>query len=220
MIREVEMLAQSIAELKEFYVDSLGLALITENSTSFSVKVGESSLSFTESGQSAQPFYHFAFNIPENQIGEAVRWITPKAAIIPDQGKQVVYFKAWNAESIYFHDPAGNLVELIARHHLNNSTDQLFSQASLLCVSEIGLPVPDVDNALLELSHAGILPWQDYNSSFAAAGDEQGLLIVVKEGRVWFMSDQEAFPHTLTVQTDVCEVTLDPWNGMKVSAKR
>ncbi|NQX48596.1 hypothetical protein HQN87_25010 [Paenibacillus tritici] len=132
MIREVEMLAQSIAELKEFYVDSLGLTLITENSTSFSVKVGESSLSFTESGQSAQPFYHFAFNIPENQIGEAVRWITPKAAIIPDQDKQVVYFEAWN----------------------------------------------------------------------------------------WFMSDQEAYPHTLTVQTDVCEVTLDPWNEMKVSAKR
>ncbi|MEK4351525.1 glyoxalase/bleomycin resistance/dioxygenase family protein [Paenibacillus sp. FSL R5-0475] len=217
MIREVEMLAHSIKELKEFYVDSLGLTLIKENQTSFSVKVGESSLSFKESEQSVKPMYHFAFNIPENKMDEAVRWITPKVPIILDQDKQVVHFKDWNALSIYFCDPAGNLVELIARHNLNNSTDQLFSQASLLCVSEIGLPVPNVENAVLKLSHARIFPWREYHSKFAAVGDEQGLLIVVKEGRVWFMSDKESYPYKLTIKTDVCEVTLDDSNGMNVT---
>ncbi|MEK3760553.1 hypothetical protein MKZ07_19210 [Paenibacillus sp. FSL P4-0338] len=56
----------------------------------------------------------------------------------------------------------------------------------------------------------GLVPWQDYNSQFAALGDEHGLIIAVRQGRIWFMSDQEkAYPHPLMIRTDVCEITLD-----------
>ena len=215
MIREIEMQTNSLKEMKDFYENTLGLVEVQEHPTSFSVQAGDSRLTFKESNLSRQPKYHFAFNIPENQINEALRWITPKVQIIPSQGQEIVHFEDWNADSIYFYDPAGNIVELIARHNLNNSATEAFSQASLLCVSEIGLPVPDVEEALLKLSRVGIVPWEDYDSQFAAAGDEHGLIIAVKQGRVWFMSDQEeAYPHPLTIRTDVCEITLDDIEGI------
>ncbi|WP_405104490.1 VOC family protein [Paenibacillus sp. FSL K6-1217] len=217
MIREVEMQTHSLKETKDFYENTLGLAVVQKLAASFSVQAGASTLTFTESDPGRQPKYHFAFNIPENQIDEALLWITPKVQIIPSQGQEIVHFESWNADSIYFYDPAGNIVELIARHNLNNSTNELFSSASLLCVSEIGLPVGDVEEALLKLSRVGIVPWQDYHSQFAAAGDEQGLIIAVRQGRVWFMSDQEeAYPHPLMIRTDVCEITLDDLVGMQV----
>ncbi|MEK3791113.1 VOC family protein [Paenibacillus sp. FSL R7-0204] len=221
MIREVEMQTHSLKEMKDFYEDTLGLAVVQEDLASFSVQAWASTLTFTESDPGSQPKYHFAFNIPENQIDEALRWITPRVRIIPSQGQEIVQFESWNADSIYFYDPAGNIVELIARHNLNNSSNEAFSPASLLCVSEIGLPVSDVEEALLKLSRVGIVPWQDYSSQFAAAGDEHGLIIAVKQGRVWFMSDQEeAYPHPLTIRTDVCEVTLDASAGMKIRGFR
>lgn len=221
MIKVVEMQTPALEEMRDFYVNTLGLTLVQEQSTSFSVQVGESSLTFKKSNPNGQPKYHFAFNIPENQIDEALRWITPKVQIILSQGQEIVYFESWNADSIYFYDPAGNIVELIARHNLNNSANEAFSPASLLCVSEIGLPVPDVEEALLKLSRVGIIPWQDSNSQFAAVGDERGLIIAVKQGRVWFMSDQEeAYPHPLTIKMAVCEITLDDTEGMQVKELR
>ncbi|NQX48592.1 glyoxalase/bleomycin resistance/dioxygenase family protein [Paenibacillus tritici] len=221
MIKAVEMQTPALEEMKNFYVNTLGLTLVQEQSTSFSVQVGVSSLTFKKSDPNGQPKYHFAFNIPENKIDEALRWITPKVQIILSQGHEIVHFESWNADSIYFYDPAGNIVELIARHNLDNSANEAFSPASLLCVSEIGLPVPDVEEALLKLSRVGIVPWQDSSSQFAAAGDECGLIIAVKQGRIWFMSDQEeAYPHPLTIKTDVCEITLDYTEGMQVKELR
>lgn len=216
MIKEVEMLTHSIFELKGFYIGSLGLSVLNDDLSSFSVKVGESILTFIESQPNIKPMYHFAFNIPENKIDEAVRWLTPKVPLILDKGKQIVNFKDWNAHSIYFNDPAGNLVELIARHKLNNSINELFSHASLLCVSEIGLPVLNVEDAIANLSHVGMSPWQEYSHNFAAIGDEQGLLIVVSKGRVWFMSEKESYPYNLTVKLDECNITLDDSIGLVI----
>lgn len=221
MIREVEMQTNCLKEMKDFYEMILGQRVVQEQSESFSVQTGDSRLTFKESDPGSQPKYHFAFNIPENQIDEALRWIIPKVSVIPNEGQEVVHFESWNADSIYFYDPAGNLVELIARHNLNNSAHEAFSPGSLLCISEIGLPVADVEETLLQLSRVGLDPWQDYSSQFAAVGDEHGLIIAVKQGRVWFMSDQEeAYPHPLTIRTDVCEITLDDIEGLKVRGLR
>ncbi|ETT49779.1 hypothetical protein C162_12873 [Paenibacillus sp. FSL R7-269] len=76
MIREVEMQTHSLKEMKDFYENTLGLAVVQKLSASFSVQAGASTLTFTESDPGRQPKYHFAFNIPENQIDEALLWIT------------------------------------------------------------------------------------------------------------------------------------------------
>jgi catechol-2,3-dioxygenase len=77
-------------------------------------------------------------NIPENKIEEAQDWLlqhnckllkaTPNEVI--DVEKNIVYFHTIHAHSVYFYDPAGNLVELIARHHLNNSSIKQFDVSS------------------------------------------------------------------------------------------
>lgn len=220
LILKIDMLTNSINEMKSFYSDSLGLSVMEETPTSFSVKAGESTLSFHECGKDVNPIYHFAFNIPENKMNEALKWITAKVPLIDYQGNQTVHFDDWNAHSVFFNDPAGNIVELIARHHLKNATDESFTVANLICVSEIGLPVTNVEEAMQKLIQAGISPWRDPSSSFASMGDENGLLITVVKGRVWFMSDQESYPYDLTVTTDHCTITLDGTQGLNVFHKQ
>ena len=57
----------------------------------------------------------------------------------------VVDYSHWNAHSIFFLDPAGNVVEYIARHDLKNSDTSSFGWPDILYTSEIGLIVDDVE---------------------------------------------------------------------------
>ena len=91
-----------------------------------------------------RPFYHFAFNIPENKIEKAYEWQKIKTDIIHpnpdfnwDSTKKIVHFSGWNANSIFFLDPAGNLLEYIARHDLKNANAAEFSAKDILYAGDI-----------------------------------------------------------------------------------
>jgi hypothetical protein len=76
---------------------------------------------------------------------------------------------------------------LIARHELNNASDAVFSVESLLCVSEIGLPVPNsLEFAGWAEESFGISSYRAGEASFVPLGDANGLLIAVALGREWF----------------------------------
>ena len=139
------------------------------------------------------PFYHFAFNIPENKIVKALEWQKARTPIlaIPERNRaegfppEVVDYRHWNAHSVFFLDPAGNVVEYIARHDLKNGDTNAFSWADILYVSEIGLVVDDVTAAADALKGmAAVTPYKGADSNFTAMGDEYGLLLVMKRGRV------------------------------------
>jgi catechol-2,3-dioxygenase len=133
--------------------------------------------------------YHFAFNIPPQQFAEAKAWIAQRVPPLTDHtGADEFYFEAWNAHALYFSDPAGNIVELIARHTLASQSHQPFTEQSLLSVSEIGLVTDNVrDTVHLLRTRLGISSYQGTgNDEFTAVGDEAGLFIVVKRGRIWF----------------------------------
>lgn len=76
---------------------------------------------------------------------------------------------------------------MIARHNLINASDVPFGPDSLLELSEVGLPVPDVRRAVEFLeSELGLTLYSgDREPPFAAVGDEHGLFIVVSEERPW-----------------------------------
>jgi catechol-2,3-dioxygenase len=96
----------------------------------------------------------------------------------------VVHFRHWDAHSIFFWDPAGNLVEHIARHTLGNAAEGPFTSADILCASEIGLIVDDVAAAAGTLRRAfGLGDYRGVSDRFNALGDENGLLLVMKRGR-------------------------------------
>jgi hypothetical protein len=94
-IREIILQTHLINELKEFYTITLELTLLKETETSFTVRAGSSELSFEKSQSDDKPFYHFAFNIPENQLQNAKRMdFSEKTELISLNGEDEFDFKA------------------------------------------------------------------------------------------------------------------------------
>jgi catechol-2,3-dioxygenase len=125
---------------------------------------------------------HFAVNVPPGRFDEAVDWARKRVKLLEDD----VPFEAWLARSAYFFDPAGNIVELIARERAPG--DELFLE-----ISEVGLPVAEVGAAVEWLQSELGLPFFSGNRrDFAAVGDDRGLFIVVPVGRPWLFTDVPA----------------------------
>ena len=188
--------AATMGAMRSFYGKTLDLRLLDERADRFTVEAGESSITFVSSPETVDgraPFYHFAFNIPENKIVKALEWQkarTPMLAI-PERNRadgfppEVVDYRHWNAHSVFFLDPAGNVVEYIARHDLKNGDTQPFGWSDILYVSEIGLIVDDVPAAANAIGGlTSLAPYRTGDENFMAMGDEYGLLLVMKRGRV------------------------------------
>ena len=205
IIKELSLYTNLIEELKEFYTQALELVLIKEDESSFAVSCRDSVLVFTITNDIKDPFYHFAFNIPENRFSHAKEWISRKTELIKLEGDDEFDFRSWNAHSLYFYDPSGNIVELIARHNLNNASDEEFSGKSILSVSEAGFPVEDVDKFFSEVNKEFKIPlFSGDRSAFCAAGDDSGLFIIVSKGRKWFpdCGVAEIFPLLITISSN------------------
>jgi len=185
-----------LSAMKAFYGKTLDLRLMDERADRFTVEAGETMITFVTSAETAggrAPFYHFAFNIPENKIVNALEWQKKRTPMlpIPERNRaagfppEVVDYRHWNAHSVFFLDPAGNVVEYIARHDLKNGDTNPFGWADILYVSEIGLVADDVTAAASELERmAAVAPYKGADGNFTALGDEYGLLLVMKRGRI------------------------------------
>jgi catechol-2,3-dioxygenase len=114
-IVELHLMTDVLAAQRAFYVETFALTLLTDDQESFAVQVGHTRLVFAQaSPATSAPWYHFAFNIPENLLAEAKRWLSQRTRLLPIDDSDEVYFEEWNAHACYFHDPAGNIVEFIA----------------------------------------------------------------------------------------------------------
>jgi hypothetical protein len=185
-----------LAEMRAFYGKTLDLGILEERHDRLTIGAGETRLTFVQSSENVDgrpPFYHFAFNIPENKIVQALEWQKARTPMlpIPERNRaagfppEVVDYSHWNAHSIFFLDPAGNVVEYIARHDLKNGDTSPFSWADILYASEIGLIADDVPAMAKKLADAaGVMPYRGASDQFTAMGDEYGLLLVMKRGRV------------------------------------
>jgi catechol-2,3-dioxygenase len=176
--------------LREFYADKLGFMLLEDDDDGFTLDAGASRLRF-ERDESAEFRYHFAFNIPPDQFLEAQVWLAQRVEFLRESSGECViqHGGKWNAEALYFADPAGNIVEFIARYALNHTTEIPFSAQSVLCLSEVGLVVANAQTMLHHLQGSVQHPFPPYDNgsdAFQAVGDEHGLLILAKEGRIWY----------------------------------
>ncbi len=200
---ELRLQTADVAQQKQFYVNKLGFALLDEAPDSITLCAGATRLIFEQAEQATQPFYHFAFNIPENQLASAKAWIAERGISLSQSHPDDWYSVSWNSHALYFYDPAGNIVEFIARHNLNNATAGAFTAQTIVSVSEIGLVVDDVAGMVRTLqSTLGLEIYQNMAENFAPLGDEHGLFIVVKRGRTWLASNKhsEVYPTTVTIQ--------------------
>jgi catechol-2,3-dioxygenase len=132
---------------------------------------------------------HWALNVPPNRFEEAVALTAERVELLEDD----VPFPDWRARAAYFYDPAGNIVELIARERAPG--ERLFLE-----VSEVGLPVDDVATAVDFLeSELGLPHFSGDRREFSALGDDRGLFIVVPVGRPWLLTDRPARDHPISV---------------------
>jgi catechol-2,3-dioxygenase len=135
---------------------------------------------------------HFAVNVPPQRFDEGVAWARERVELLHED----VPFTNWDARAAYFFDPAGNIVELIARERAPGS--ELFLE-----VSEVGLPVEDVGRAVEFLeSELGLPHFDGDRREFSAVGDDRGLFIVVSVGRPWLFTDRPATAAPLRVEIE------------------
>lgn len=198
-------------ELKRFYGEQIGFPEIPAISESdgFAFQAGHTRVNIIPGDRDAR--YHFAFNVYPDQLTHAIQWAQDRGLELlhsPEDKGILVDFPNWWAKSIYFFDPAGNIVEIIARGGvgpIGNTTK--FSAKSLIGVSEIGIVTGDVPAMREWIATAhGLQPFSRHENTdtFSAMGDDHGLLLIVNTGRNWFMGNFDAhhFPLAIEGETD------------------
>jgi catechol-2,3-dioxygenase len=181
---------------QSFYSDTLGLpSRITDNELRIQIGTDQThsgELIFVQSANFTGR-YHFAFTIPKNQFEAGVHWLEQRTTIASDaNGKTRFETGEWNADNVYFLDPQGNILELIARHDLDessleNASNKPFNPKSLLCISEIGLPTSNVLEMIAWFANTlEVGTYKSFDETFAPIGDAHGLVIAVPEDRIWF----------------------------------
>lgn len=194
--------AAPIAEMQDFYTKILGFQSLSASAEAFEVQVGDTRLAFhTTHLVGKKPFYHFAFNIPTNKVEEAAAWlvaqgITPlQIPVDTDEEPTVIAeFENWNARAVYFHDPAGNIVEFIARLDSKYMSLKPFTPQSVISVSEIGLACANAKTYAAELREKYDLTSFTKGTNtdvFWALGADNGLFVLSATSRNWFPTDTQ-----------------------------
>lgn len=212
-ILELELKAHHFERQVLFYSKTLGLSLIDRSKDRAVFQVGKTRLVWIKSDQFTP--YHFAINIPGNRINAALSWLKQRVEVLKNGKDEIQNFSAWNAEAVYFYDEDKNIVELIARRELGLIEEGNFRASSLLSISEIGVPVSDIEVGYEEIS--AVVDLKIYSGDFnhfCAVGDVNGLFICIdKAHKTWFptgdRAESSAFKITLKEQGQEFHLTFE-----------
>lgn len=202
MFKSVILYTNQLKILQRFYMNILELPLLEQTDKSFTVKVGTSTLTFQKIDVPA--FYHFAFNIPGNQFTLIKSWIKNKIPLNREGGRDEVYFENFDADSIYFEDPAGNVIELVGRRYRD-----LFgspSPESFLNISEVSITTYDMTRVGEKIQDIGIPLWRSTEINphgLNFLGRDDTFIVLVPPGRRWYFSEQisDIYPLEMTLTT-------------------
>ncbi|PSK89764.1 VOC family protein [Taibaiella chishuiensis] len=208
-IKTITLQSADIAATVVFYQDVLGIPVQEYENDRLSLQIGSTLVQFNAAA-TGRPVYHLAFDIPHNQLEAAYEWLRQKTEVLPvAPGTVFSEFERWNARSIYCYDNNGNILELICRLDLDNAADASFDAGALLHVSEVGIVCSDVPQYVQVLQQQYDLPVyakQPPADNFTVLGDEEGLFVLVSEGRHWF-------PTTIAAAAFPLEITFDQGDG-------
>ncbi len=183
-IAEARLASANPGALRQLYAEGLCLEQRDAPAGTLALGVGPSALVFEPGAPSPQ---HVAFRIPSGAYADAMAWLGARVDLLANtDGTHAFAFPDWNADAMYFRDPDGNVLELIAHHDFDDPYDPPFRPGHLLAIGEVGVPVDDVPGFLSDVEQRhGIRRWSGDGVGFAAAGDKHGSLIVVPRGRPW-----------------------------------
>lgn len=184
-IKALTLEAANLRPLYEFYAGDLAFPLVRRTADALALQVGSTSLTFRRADTAAS--YHFAFNVHPSRFERARAAFAAITPLIHGVDNQEIFdFRSWDARACYFYDPAGNIVEIIARREL--SAVAVPPDPALLSISEIGLVADDVPALAARITRelGAAVYRESLGETFAALGDAEGLLILAQRGRIWY----------------------------------
>ncbi|AEN06639.1 VOC family protein [Halolamina sp.] len=195
-LRHLTLSTADPAALRSFYAETLGLP-VSDTDDGFAVAVGASSMDFRQAEPGRTPTYHVAFTVPGGSVDAAAAWLGDRSPLLSDDGRTQFRYEFLDATAVYAVDPAGNVLELIARTGRDGPTEP-FGPHSLLDVAEVGIVVEDVPEAAAALDDLFDLQGSP-DEEFAYLGGDDGAFVLVAPGRPWYPTDTPAKPAPLTV---------------------
>jgi catechol-2,3-dioxygenase len=202
-IKEIVIQTDDLKGTENFYANVLGFELIKKEQNTIAFLAGNSILSFIKS-TNLNPKYHFAFNIPKNKLNESTIWLNSKVnLLLNDENEIITDCGDWNAKAIYFYDNNNNIVEFITRFDLTNETEKKFDSSSVLSISEIGIVANDpmkLASQIMDKNHLKYFEKGKQSENFISIGDDNGLVIIVKNDRKWYPTEQKAEQHVARVK--------------------
>lgn len=204
IFKAVTLHTNLLNKLKVFYQNILEMPVIDEGVDSFTLQIGRSSLTFKESRLPAA--YHFAINIPGNHMAEAKKWLQTRVELSQEDGNDEMYYKSFDADAIYFDDPAGNVVEFIGRRTKYSEGDFMIN--SLLDISEMSITTPYVPEVAEKLQEVGVTSRNNKTiepDSLNFLGKDDAYIILVPPNRRWYFSEKvsETYPLEIELVNDL-----------------
>ena len=206
-INEVEFYIPNYEETVSFYKNVLMFECLTETAETANFRVGNSIFTLHKE-ETHTYYYHVAFNIPPNLFYSAKQWVQEKIQLSTEDGEDEAHFSASKAKSFYFEDPAGNIVEYIARYETTpQAPEQTFHPRHVLEISEIGFPTTNVAKCVKELQSFGIQrrssrPIKNNTLTFLGEYEDGVYIIAVPIGRRWIFSDKPAIATPIIIHTN------------------
>ncbi|HKL36227.1 MAG TPA: VOC family protein [Salegentibacter sp.] len=199
-IHKLQIYSDNLKEQLHFYRDTLNLKISDSTDHYFEVQIGYSILRFQQK-ENATP-YHIAFHVPDNQHNEALEWVNERIPVLRGNGQEIVDFMAWSAKSLYFYDEDKNIIEFISRESFSKPESALFSEKSILGISEVGLVTENIKEKFNFLNANFELEKYDGDfEHFCAIGDDEGLLITINQKlKDWFPTDDKAYQSEFKMQ--------------------
>ena len=219
MFKSVLLYTNKLKALKRFYGDVMKLDIVEVSDEQFTVIFGDSTITFKQTDQPA--FYHFAINIPGNQFSMMKYWLEDRVKLNRDETRDEVYFPSLDADSMYFEDPAGNIVELIGRRKRDLFGE--LTKASFLNVSEVGVTALMVTEVGEQLQDFGIplrrgTEVKSESANFLGSGD--AFIVLVPPNRKWYFSKKISEIHPLEIDLiDGGHIDLDAEGKITLSRK-
>ncbi|EMF45687.1 hypothetical protein B481_2934 [Planococcus halocryophilus Or1] len=199
MFKKVILYTNQLEDMKGFYEYQLGFRIVEEDDTSFTLSMGESQMVFQESERAA--VYHFALNIPGNQFTLAKSWTSERVTLNRQEGMDEVFYANFDADAFYFQDPAGNVVEFIARRSVDRMGN--FTVDSILNISEVSITTPYVEE-VGELIEDMDIPVRGSKGIDVKAlnflGSGHAFILLVAPKRIWYFSKQKSETHPLSIE--------------------
>jgi catechol-2,3-dioxygenase len=185
-IRRVTLTVDRPEQVAAFYRDVLQFPVTVEGRRA-SVTVGSSRVVF-ESGDHFRGVHHLAFGVSPADFELARAWLGQRVEPIIVNGSEVIEGpEGWDSTSVYFLGPEGIVLEFIARAADRGVPASEGDVPRPLCISEVGIGVPDVTEAVRTLGRdLGLPPFPPQEARFAPVGGHDGLIILVDQERIWF----------------------------------